>query len=197
VPLCSLTLAALASQLVAARLWPLDPDVAVGDVVPLLWTGGARQTAASCGEGVREGHTGTAVVDAPSCSPTSGDQRKAGIEVRLRRGGSVPARRRGSTTRPYPDLAAMWPYPRCYLLLSPVRPCGNKVTSFSCCPAHGTLAISQCDECEELGRPIYKTRRAPDGHPKLDGFGCQISFVGAGVKFNPTMFFCRSVFWST
>jgi hypothetical protein len=106
VPLCSLTLAALASQLVAARLWPLDPDVAAGDVVPLLWTGGARQTAASCGEGVREGHTGTAVVDAPSCSATSGDQRKAGIEVRLRRGGSVLARRRGSTTQPYPDLAA-------------------------------------------------------------------------------------------
>jgi hypothetical protein len=48
-----------------------------------------------------------------------------------------------------------------------------------------------------LDRPIHKTRRAPDEHPKPDGFGCQIAPVGAGVKFNPTTFFHRSGFWLT
>jgi hypothetical protein len=167
--------------------------VAAGDVVPLLRTDGAWCTVTSCREGVREGHTGTAAADAPSCSATSGDRRGAGTETRPRIGGSVP-------TEPYPDLTAMWPYPRCYLLLSPVRPCGNKVTSFSCCPAHETLAISQCDECEELGWPIYKTQQAPDGHPKPDEFrfGCQISLVSTDpcVKFNSTIFFRGSNFRS-
>jgi hypothetical protein len=47
---------------------------------------------------------------------------------------------------------------------------------------------------------IYKTQRAPDPDLKPDGFrfGCQISPMSAGsdVKFNLSIFFHRSDFWS-
>jgi hypothetical protein len=48
--------------------------------------------------------------------------------------------------------------------------------------------------------PFTKTRQPPNGHPKPDGFrfGCQITPTGVGldVKFNPTITFYRSDFWS-